>query len=72
MDLSANKEYQAAQEKKWELERAVDALNEKDPYLAACAVWEVTDTLLITLCGERANFNPHLLALREFLRKEWA
>lgn len=71
MNLRDNKEYQTVQEKKWELNCAVDLLNEQNQYLSACAVWDITDTLLITLCGERQNCNPHLLALREFLMKEW-
>ena len=71
MNVTKNKEYQAVQEKKWELNRLVDALNEQSPHLAACAVWAITDTLLITLCSARGSNNPHLQALRKFLRDEW-
>jgi hypothetical protein len=71
VNITDNKEYQAVQEKKWELNRLVDALNEQSPHLAACAVWSIADTLLITLCCERASTNAHLQALRKFLHEEW-
>ncbi len=67
---TSSSEYLATQEKKWELNRAIGLLNEKDTYLAACMIWDVTETLLITL-RERKNKNKHLLNLEKFLREEW-
>ena len=56
---------------KWELNREVDLLNNKNPHMAACAVWNVVDDLLVTLVNERGSNNEHLKKLQNFLREEW-
>lgn len=57
-------------EAKWALDRLIAELNVESPHLAACAVWDITGTLLITL-RDGKNPNPHLSKLASFLHEEW-
>jgi hypothetical protein len=62
--------YYAVREMKWALDRLVNELNAENPHLAACAVWDIAGTLVITLLQAK-NPNPHIPKLAQFLHEKW-
>jgi hypothetical protein len=55
---------------KWELDRKIEALNNKFEHLAICALWDVVNTISTTLLIHQ-NLNPNVLSLTNFIQTKW-